>query len=140
MKTPLYKQLNSKLETTQTVFKHTGGIHAAALFNSSGELLLMREDVGRHNAVDKIVGASIEKSDNGHANSLLFVSGRAGFELVQKCVRAKIPVMAAVGAPSSLAVELAQKYNLTLLGFVRNGRFNIYAGAQTDFPLMAFFQ
>jgi FdhD protein len=120
--------LPERMRGAQTVFKHTGGIHAAALFNEAGELLALREDVGRHNAVDKLVGAMLQwgiKSDE----KLLLVSGRAGFELVQKCVMIGIPAMAAVGAPSSLAVELARKSDMLLIGFLRGARFNIYAGA-----------
>lgn len=113
----------------QTVFKHTGGIHAATLFGRGGEALLSREDIGRHNAVDKVVGAMVQQQIPAGPEHLLLVSGRAGFELVQKTIMAGIPIMAAVGAPSSLAVQLAEKYNLTLLGFVRNERFNVYAGA-----------
>ncbi len=118
--------LPDRMRAAQTVFQHTGGIHAAALFGRSGELLLLREDVGRHNAVDKVIGAALA----GHLpteSSMLLVSGRAGFELVQKCVVAGIPLMAAVGAPSSLAVTLARDSGLTLIGFLRGERFNIYA-------------
>ena len=118
--------LPERMRAGQTVFKHTGGIHAAALFDRQGRLLLLREDVGRHNAVDKVIGAaSIMGLDL--RGTLLLVSGRAGFELVQKCVVAGIPVMAAIGAPSSLAVELARSSGLTLIGFLRGDRYNRYA-------------
>lgn len=119
--------LPDRMRAAQTVFKHTGGIHAAALFNEQGELILLREDVGRHNAVDKLVGAMLNLSlrPDGH---LLLVSGRAGFELVQKCIMVGIPMMAAVGAPSSLAVSLARESGLVLIGFLRGERFNTYSG------------
>lgn len=119
--------LPDRMRASQTVFKHTGGIHAAALFSASGELLVLREDVGRHNAVDKLVGAMLRQGVTAE-DRLLLVSGRAGFELVQKCVVAGIPAMAAVGAPSSLAVRLARDSGLLLIGFLRGDRFNIYAG------------
>ena len=122
----LITSLPDRMRAAQTVFKHTGGIHAAALFNAQGELLLLREDVGRHNAVDKVIGAA-QLANLPLAACVLLVSGRAGFELVQKCVVAGIPAMAAVGAPSSLSVQLARASGLLLIGFLRNERFNIYA-------------
>ena len=127
----LIASLPDRMRAGQTVFKHTGGIHAAALFNEKGDLLLLREDVGRHNAVDKVVGALFTQPNNQQPatnNHLLLVSGRAGFELVQKCIMAGIPAMIAIGAPSSLAVQLAKESGLTLIGFLRGDRFNVYSG------------
>jgi FdhD protein len=113
----------------QKAFTATGAIHGAALFTVAGELLHVREDIGRHNAVDKVIGAAFLEEASFSALAL-FVSGRAGFEIVQKAAVASIPLVAAVGAPSSLAVELAREFNLTLAGFVRDGRFNVYAGVE----------
>ncbi len=118
--------LNSQLRQQQVLFSATGGIHAAALFDLQGQLLTMQEDIGRHNAVDKAIGKMLQKGLD-RASLGLFVSGRAGFELVQKCLVSGISLMVAVGAPSSLAVDYAQQYGLTLVGFMQNDRFNIYA-------------
>ena len=118
--------LPEKMRGAQTVFKHTGGIHAAALFDREGKLLLLREDIGRHNAVDKLIGSMLIHAIDP-AQKFMLVSGRAGFELVQKCAVAGIPLMAAVGAPSSLAVDLARSTGLKLIGFLRGDRFNIYS-------------
>jgi FdhD protein len=123
------RSLPAKLRESQQVFDRTGGLHACGLFTASGDLLLTREDVGRHNAVDKLVGRAYLDNRLPLSDHLLMVSGRTSFELVQKSVMAGIPILAAVGAPSSLAVKTALRFGMTLIGFLRNDRFNIYTAA-----------
>jgi FdhD protein len=123
-------QLPAKLRDQQAVFGRTGGLHAAALFDAAGNLLALREDIGRHNAVDKIVGWAIGQELLPLSSHVLMVSGRGGFEIVQKALAAGIPVVASVSAPSSLAVKLARELSLTLVGFLRGRRFVVYSGAE----------
>ena len=123
----LLHTLPDLLASRQSIFDSTGGLHGAALFDKNGQLLLSREDVGRHNALDKLIGAALRQDLLPLSGCLLLVSGRAGFELVQKSVIAGAAVLAAVGAPTSLSVELAEEAGMTLVGFLRNGQFNIYS-------------
>jgi FdhD protein len=122
--------LPEKLRDTQAIFGRTGGLHAAALFTSHGELSVLREDIGRHNAVDKVIGWALMQRKLPLDGHVLMVSGRGGFEIVQKALSAGIPLLASISAPSSLAVQLARELNLTLIGFLRGQRFIVYSGEQ----------
>lgn len=124
----LVYMLPDMLRDHQHIFGVTGGLHASGLFDLHGNAQLLREDIGRHNALDKIIGARLIARQIPLSNHVMVLSGRAGFELVQKAIRAQVPILAAVGAPSSLSVELARKFNLTLIGFLKSDKFNIYAG------------
>lgn len=122
--------LPDKLSNAQRVFKSTGGLHAAALFDTQGELLKLREDVGRHNALDKLIGSEFLAGILPLNNHIIMVSGRSSFEIIQKCITLGVPIVCAVSAPSSLAVEIAREFNITLIGFLRGKKLNIYSGVE----------
>jgi FdhD protein len=130
IKADVFHALENTLRRQQAAFALTGGLHASALFSRDGSLMLVREDVGRHNALDKVIGAALVDGQLPLVNTILLLSGRVSFELIQKACMAGIPVVAAVGAPSTLAVELAREHNVTLIGFLRQTGFNIYSGSQ----------
>jgi len=120
--------LPNKLREAQGLFEATGGLHAAALFDASGELVALKEDVGRHNATDKLIGWALLEERLPLSNHLIMVSGRSSFEILQKCLAAGVPIVCAISAPSSLAVDVAQQFGITLVGFLRGNKFNVYSG------------
>ncbi len=128
LSTKLLTSLKDKINDYQSNFSQTGGIHASALFDFDGKLISIYEDVGRHNALDKLIGHHFIEDPLDFSQHILLLSGRASFELIQKAIMAKIQVVCAIGAPSSLAVELATEFDITLLGFLKNDSFNIYSG------------
>jgi len=130
----IVQQIPDSLLESQHIFQHTGGLHASGLFTKSGKLVAHFEDVGRHNALDKLVGGLMVKKCLPASNQILAISGRISFELVQKALRAGIGMIVAVGAPSSLAIQLAKEFDVTLIGFVRNNQFNIYSGKDRIIP------
>lgn len=123
---PIIYALAEHLRPAQSVFEHTGGLHGAGIFTPTGELRLLREDIGRHNAVDKLIGHALLHDTFPYKESILMVSGRTSFEIIQKALLAHIPCIAAISAPSSLAIELAERANITLIGFLRNHTMNVY--------------
>ena len=122
--------LPEKLREAQGLFEATGGLHAAALFDAEGELVALREDVGRHNATDKLVGWALLEGRLPLSDNIVMVSGRSSFEILQKCLAAGVPVVCAISAPSSLAVDVARRFDMTLVGFLRGKRFNVYSGSE----------
>ncbi|MFD2940331.1 formate dehydrogenase accessory sulfurtransferase FdhD [Flavobacterium notoginsengisoli] len=128
--TSVFYQLPEKLRIAQSDFESTGGLHASGLFNTQGDLILLTEDVGRHNALDKLIGRSLANQSLPLNEHILLLSGRASFELIQKAAMAGISIIASIGAPSSLAVELATEFNITLLGFLKENRLNIYNSSE----------
>lgn len=130
VKGSMITQLPTILRAQQEEFEQTGGLHAVGLFNTEGQLLFSCEDVGRHNAMDKLIGKALKKNLLPLSDKLLLVSGRVSFELVQKAVMAGVPILAAVGAPSTLAIDLAEEHGMTIIGFLKKDRFNIYCGVE----------
>ncbi len=126
--------LPDKLNEAQSIFEATGGLHAAALFDTGGSLIEIREDVGRHNALDKLVGWALLEGKLPLSNHIIMVSGRSSFEILQKCLMAGVPLVCAVSAPSSLAVDVARNFGMTLVGFLRGSRFNVYSGFERIQP------
>ncbi|MFK8057967.1 MAG: formate dehydrogenase accessory sulfurtransferase FdhD [Saprospiraceae bacterium] len=130
MSAEVLHSLDQKMRKAQGIFDHTGALHAAALFNENGELLHLREDIGRHNALDKVIGTALTEGSIPLTQHVIMLSGRSCFELIQKALMSRIPIVAAVGAPSSLAAETAQNFKITLLGFAKNNGFNIYSAPE----------